>query len=108
MALFVITGTGIALDAGAEALPAAIIGVISGVGGGIIRDMLAGEIPTVLKGGYLYATAAFAGAALFVLMDALSLPEAIAATVPVLLIFGLRFGSLRYGWGVPKVHLAEG
>lgn len=75
------------------------------MGGGIIRDMLAGEIPTVLNGGYLYATAAFAGAALFVLLDALSVPEVLTASIPVLLIFGLRFMSLRYGWGIAKVDL---
>lgn len=51
MAVFVISGTSIALSAGASDLTAAIIGVITGVGGGMIRDVLAAQIPDVLKSG---------------------------------------------------------
>lgn len=102
LALFVITGTNVALSAGADNLSSAIIGTISGVGGGIIRDVLAGEIPSVLKSGYLYATAAFAGALLYVLLLELSISPLVALWLPVLAIFSLRMLSLHYGWGVPK------
>ena len=56
MALFVITGTNVVPSAGANDFSAAIIGTISGVGGGMIRDVLANQIPGVLKSGHLYAT----------------------------------------------------
>lgn len=102
MALFVITGTNVALSAGADDFSAAIIGVISGVGGGIIRDVLAGQIPGVLKSGHLYATAAFAGALLYVLLLELSIAPVVALWVPVITIFSLRMLSLHYGWGIPK------
>jgi uncharacterized membrane protein YeiH len=102
MALFVITGTNVALSAGADDFSAAIIGVISGVGGGIIRDVLANQIPGVLKSGHLYATAAFIGALLYVLLLELSVSPAVALWFPALAIFSIRMLSLRYGWGLPK------
>lgn len=102
MALFVITGTNVALSAGANDFSAAIIGTISGVGGGMIRDVLANQIPGVLKSGHLYAAAAFAGALLYVLILSLSVSPALALWIPALTIFGLRMLSLHYGWGIPK------
>ena len=102
MALFVITGTNVALSAGANDFSAAIIGTISGVGGGMIRDVLANQIPGVLKSGHLYASAAFAGALMYVLILSLSVSPAIALWLPALTIFGLRMLSLHYGWGIPK------
>ena len=102
MALFVITGTNVALSAGANDFSAAIIGTISGVGGGMIRDVLANQIPGVLKSGHLYATAAFAGALLYVLILSFSVSPVIALWIPALTIFGLRMLSLHYGWGLPK------
>jgi hypothetical protein len=68
LALFVVTGDNIALVAGANDVAAATIGVISGIGGGIIRDMLANEAPGVLTDGRLYMTAALVGAASYILL----------------------------------------
>ena len=107
LSLFVVTGTSVALSAGAGNLSAAIIGTIAGVGGGVIRDVLANQVPTVLRSGQLYATAAFAGALLYVLLLEFSIAPLIALWFPVLTIFGLRVMSLRYGWGVPKVDLTQ-
>ena len=107
MALFVITGTNVALSAGANDFSAAIIGTISGVGGGMIRDVLANQIPGVLKSGHLYASAAFAGALMYVLILSLSVSPAIALWLPALTIFGLRMLSLHYGWGLPKFDARE-
>ena len=107
MALFVITGTNVALSAGANDFSAAIIGTISGVGGGMIRDVLANQIPGVLKSGHLYASAAFAGALMYVLILSLSVSPAIALWLPALTIFGLRMLSLHYGWGIPKFDASD-
>ena len=108
MALFVITGTNVALSAGAGDFSAAIIGVIAGVGGGIIRDVLAGQIPGVLKSGHLYATAAFAGALLYVLLLQLSISPTVALWLPAFAIFAIRMLSLHYGWGIPKFDATDG
>lgn len=102
MALFVITGTNVALSAGADNFSAALIGVISGVGGGMLRDVLANQIPGVLKSGHLYATAAFAGALLYVLLLELNMSPVVALWVPAISIFAIRMLSLHYGWGLPK------
>ena len=68
----------------------------------MIRDVLANQIPGVLKSGHLYATAAFAGALLYVLLLSLSVSPAIALWIPALTIFGLRMLSLHFGWGIPN------
>ena len=105
LALFVITGTNVALSAGADDFAAAIIGVISGVGGGIIRDILANKIPDVLTNGQLYASAAFIGAILYVLLLQTSLSPLVVVWIPIILIFVLRALSILRGWGVPKFRL---
>lgn len=107
MALFVITGTNVALSTNAGAVSAAIIGTIAGVGGGIIRDVLAGQIPGVLTSGQFYATAAFAGALLYVLLLELSLPPAAVLWAPAAAIFLIRMLSLRYGWNIPMFDATQ-
>jgi uncharacterized membrane protein YeiH len=107
MALFVVTGTNVALAAGANNLAAVIVGVIAGVGGGIIRDLMANEIPDVLTNGQFYASAAFVGALLYVMLLELSVSPFVAVWVPIVIIFGLRVLSIIYGWGVPKFEIAK-
>jgi uncharacterized membrane protein YeiH len=105
MALFTITSTDVAFRAGASMISAAIVGVIGGIGGGIIRDVLADEIPEVLRNGELYATAAFAGALLYAgLLEANVDPVAVL-WIPIAVIFGIRIVSIARGWGVPIVGL---
>lgn len=101
MALFVVVGTNIALLAGAGTVAASVVGVIAGVGGGILRDVLANEIPDVLRSGQFYASAAFVGAVLYVGLTAADVNTLIAFWVPVIVILAIRLVSLRLGWGVP-------
>ncbi|GLI27884.1 membrane protein [Agromyces rhizosphaerae] len=101
MALFVVVGTNVAIQAGANPVGAAIIGVIAGVGGGIIRDMLANEIPDVLRGGQFYITAALVGALVYVLLLELDVPELVVFWVPIVIIPTIRIVSVLTGWGVP-------
>jgi uncharacterized membrane protein YeiH len=107
MALFVVTGTNVALAAGAGSLAAAIVGVISGVGGGIIRDVLANETPDVLVGGQFYASAAFVGALSYILLLQLPISRLLIFWIPIALIFGIRTASLHYGWGIPTFEVGE-
>jgi uncharacterized membrane protein YeiH len=107
MALFVVTGTNVALAAGAGALAAAIVGVIAGVGGGIIRDVLANETPDVLVGGQFYASAAFVGALSYILLLQLPISRLLIFWIPIALIFGIRTASLHYGWGIPTFEVGE-
>jgi uncharacterized membrane protein YeiH len=105
MALFVVTGTNVALAAGADSLAAAIVGVIAGVGGGIIRDVLANKIPDVLTNGQFYASAAFLGAIVYVILLQTPLSPFVSVWVPIIVIFGIRLLSINYGWGVPKFRI---
>lgn len=66
MAFFAIGGTQIALQEGESALIAVLMGMTTGVAGGVVRDLLTGEIPLILRPGRLYATAAIAGALVFI------------------------------------------
>ncbi len=105
LALFVVAGTNIALDAGANNVAAATIGIVSGIGGGVIRDLLANEIPEVLIGGRLYITAALVGSVVYIGLIELDVPAVLALWVPIVLIVALRFVSLRFGIGVPTIEI---
>jgi uncharacterized membrane protein YeiH len=103
LAVFVVVGTGIALDAGASYLVAGLMGIVTGVGGGIVRDILANEVPEVFRNGYFYATAALAGAASYAGLLALGAPRPVVFWVPIVVVLGVRLGSLKFGWGLPPI-----
>lgn len=105
LALFVVTGTNIALDSGAGAASAVVVGVISGVGGGIIRDSMADRIPEVLASGHFYASAAVTGSALNILLLETPMHPGIASAIAAAYIFTVRILSIRYGWGVPEFNI---
>lgn len=101
LALFTVLGTNIALDSGAGAVSAVVVGVISGVGGGILRDTIAKRIPAVLESGHFYASAAVVGSGLNVALLETSLSPTVASTIAVVYIFAIRLLSIHFGWGVP-------
>lgn len=107
MALFVVTGTNVALAAGADNLAAMIVGVISGVGGGIIRDVLANRVPEVLTHGHFRASGAFVGAALYVILLGTSMSDVAVAMLSAAFIFAVRVLSIFYGWGVPTIAVVK-
>jgi uncharacterized membrane protein YeiH len=79
---------------------AALLGMLTGIGGGMTRDVLLAEIPTVLRAD-LYAVAALAGAAVVVIGRVLRLPPASVTIAGAVLCFGLRFMAIRRGWRLP-------
>lgn len=89
LSLFAVLGTGKALAAGLGPTGAVMLGILSGVGGGIARDVLVAQIPSVLHR-ELYAVAAFAGALVVVAGHALSLPAAPVAVAGAAACFVLR------------------
>ncbi|WP_161794221.1 trimeric intracellular cation channel family protein [Demequina sediminicola] len=103
LAVFVVVGTGIAIDAGASLMVAAVLGILTGVGGGVIRDMLANDVPDVLRNGQFYATAALAGAASYTTLLWFDVPRTVVFWVPIVVILAVRFASIKFGWGVPTV-----
>jgi uncharacterized membrane protein YeiH len=96
-----VVGTQKALNYGLNPAMAALLGVMSGVGGGVLRDVLTSQIPTVLQK-EIYAMAALLAAAVIVLGHALRLPAAPVSLAGALLCFLLRILSMRYHWGLPR------
>ena len=100
LALFAVAGAGKALAFHAGPVAATLLGMLTGIGGGIVRDVLVSEIPTVLCT-ELYAVAALIGAAVVVIGRALLLPSGAPAAVGAVLCFALRFMAIRRGWQLP-------
>jgi uncharacterized membrane protein YeiH len=106
LALFAVAGASKALAFHAGPVAATLLGMLTGIGGGIVRDVLVSEIPTVLRT-ELYAIAALAGAAVVVVGDMLSVPTSAAELAGAALCFALRFTAIRRGWQLPVAHWPE-
>ena len=106
LALFAVSGAVKALALHAGPVAATLLGMLTGIGGGMVRDVLVREIPTVLRT-ELYAVAALIGAAVMVIGRMLHLPSYAAASAGAVLCFGLRFMAIQYGWQLPIARPSE-
>ncbi len=106
LAFFVMLGVGKGLAFDLSPAVAVLLGVITGVAGGIVRDVLLGEVPYVFRREIrLYATAAIAGGIVNVLLQPLgSLP---AATAGFLTILCLRLAAMRWRLSLPVFEMKE-
>lgn len=100
LALFAVSGAQKALEFGLNPIAAALLGMVTGIGGGMARDVLLAEIPTVLRAD-IYAVAALAGAAVVVIGNLLQLSPTVTTIVGALLCFGLRLMAIHRGWNLP-------
>jgi len=101
LALFVLSGTTKGLEYGVGPLAAVFVGVLTGVGGGILRDVLTNEAPLLFQDKQLYAIPALAGAALTVVLWQADLLGLLSQAGVIALVFGFRLVSLRLGWSAP-------
>ena len=101
LGVFTVAGCSKALAFGLEAPGAVLLGVMSAIGGGMVRDMMVAEVPRVLRE-EVYALAAFAGGGAYCLGIWAGLPEGLTAGGSVALAFGLRVASVRFGWKLPR------
>ena len=99
--MFAVAGTQKALDFEMPPLIAVLLGTITGVGGGTVRDVLLAQIPTVLRS-EVYATAALAGSVLMVAMRRIDLSPRVAAFAGGIACFTLRMVSVWQHWNLPK------
>jgi uncharacterized membrane protein YeiH len=106
LALFAVAGASKALAFHAGPVAATLLGMLTGIGGGMVRDVLVSEIPTVLRT-ELYAVAALVGAAVVVLGDMLHFPLSAAGIAGAVLCFGLRFTAMRLGWQLPVAQWSK-
>lgn len=100
LALFATTGTAVALAAGAPAVTAVLVGVTTGVGGGVLRDVLLREVPLVLRR-EVYAVAASLGAVIVVAGDSLGLPTTPVLVLAALSVAVVRILALWRRWNIP-------
>lgn len=106
LALFAVAGAQKALAFGLNPVMAALLGMLTGIGGGMARDLLIVEIPTVLRSD-LYAVAALAGAAVVVIGNVLHLPSSAVTAAGAILCFTLRLAAIRRRWHLPVARPSE-
>lgn len=105
LALFCVSGAQKALAFGIDPIMASLLGMLTGIGGGMVRDVILTDVPIVLRSD-IYAVAALAGAAIVVVGDALRLPSTAVAVAGGALCFGLRVMAIRHGWRLPIADAA--
>jgi uncharacterized membrane protein YeiH len=101
LALYTIVGCQIALAYDIHWLPASLLGVITGVFGGMLRDILVNEVPLVMRPGTLYATASWLGALTLIGGLRLGLGETVSALAGGSLVLLIRLASIRYQLSLP-------
>ncbi len=100
LATFAVAGTQKALEYQVNPAAAALLGMLTGIGGGMVRDLLVNAIPVVLRAD-LYALAALAGAIVVVAGHLLQWRPAPAAVAGAVVCFVIRFNAMRRGWRLP-------
>jgi uncharacterized membrane protein YeiH len=101
LGMFAVAGALKAHEYGLGPVPAAILGMVTGVGGGAIRDLLAGQVPVVLRDGEFYAIPALVGSAVAVTGVNLGLALLVVAVPAATVTTGWRLLALRRGWTAP-------
>lgn len=106
LAVFTILGIQTAIQHDAPLAIALMMGVISGTAGGIIRDVLSGDIPLILRS-EIYATASLAGAVVYVLVAQSAAPQNAAVILGILTTFVLRLAALHWKLALPRFTMND-
>jgi uncharacterized membrane protein YeiH len=105
LAFFTVSGAQIAEAQGLAGVVVVLMGALTGVAGGALRDVLCAEIPMILRKGQLYATASIAGAAVYLVLQA-SIDRTAAALAAMACIAGLRLAAIVWDLTLPVFSLA--
>jgi len=100
LGLFAVSGAQKALDFRLGPATAVLLGMLTGIGGGMVRDILNAKVPSVLRGD-IYAVAALAGAAVVVIGRLAQLPSTVSTIVGAILCFAIRYVAIRRRWQLP-------
>ncbi len=101
LGLFGVIGTSKALANGISVAPAILVGIVTAVGGGALRDVFTGQPPEIFKPGQLRALAVLGGVLVYVGLDRLDVRLGVSTAVAMLVTFALRMGALKLGWTTP-------
>ena len=107
LALFSVAGAQIAESAGLPAVAVVVLGTVTGVGGGVIRDVLSAEIPFVLRRGNLYASTVIVGVGAYLALEAVGVPRQTASLTGMALIAAVRFAAIRWELALPVFEVNE-
>ena len=107
LSFFTIGGVQVAEMSGLSGLLALLMGLITGVVGGVARDVLLAEIPLVLRRGQLYASAAIVGAALYLLLERAGAPRDPAAIAGMATIAAVRFAAIIWRLELPVLTVRD-
>lgn len=108
LALFSVGGAQVAEQAGLPNLIAVIMGTMTGVAGGVVRDVLTAEIPLILRQGELYASAAIAGTTLYLVLQSAGVGRDAAALAGMSTVAALRVAAVLWGLRLPVFQLRDG
>ena len=100
LGFFSIAGVSVANELGSPPIIAAMMGVVTGVFGGVLRDVILNEVPMVLRDGKPYALAALAGCVFFLLVVDAGMPSSMATWVASALIVAVRLIAWRWNWTI--------
>lgn len=100
LAVFTFIGAQAAYEAGVSSLIVVLMGAITGVAGGVMRDVLCNEVPLILRR-EIYATAAIAGATLYVVLEVIGASGLALSLPPIATVFALRLAALRFDIHMP-------
>lgn len=106
LALFTVIGTSVAMDLHVHWLIAALMGVITGVFGGVIRDILCNEVPLIFRTD-IYATASLIGALLLIALTEAQVPHNLAIIAAIISIVSIRLAAIRWHIHLPRMRSYE-
>jgi uncharacterized membrane protein YeiH len=107
LALFSVAGAQIAENAGVPATAVVVLGTVTGVGGGVIRDVLSAEIPFVLRRGNLYASTVIVGITAYLALESIGIARQTASLTGMALIAAVRFAAIRWELALPVFEVNE-
>ncbi|UDM49727.1 trimeric intracellular cation channel family protein [Cupriavidus sp. MP-37] len=102
LGLFSVTGASLALVAQMTPTVAVMMGIISAVFGGVVRDVLCNEVPMILRDRSPYATCSFVGCWIYIGLTWIEVRQEAALLTGALAIIAMRLASVRYGWKLPS------
>jgi uncharacterized membrane protein YeiH len=106
LAVFTVIGTEVAMQHQVPLSTAVIMGVMTGVAGGVMRDVICNEIPLIFKK-EIYATACIAGALMFIALRLLNTPHWLDTGIAMLTVLGIRMAAIRWRFSLPRFHLLD-
>lgn len=107
LGIFAVLGAEAALRGGASPWAAILMGIVTATFGGVIRDVVCGEIPLILRK-EIYATAAALGAGVFMALHALGVERVVALGIGAAVGFALRAAAILRGWSLPTYRARPG